>query len=347
MTARRDGAWSRHQWQYRLRRLRPADMPTVVAMWREQCPLPDDLRQRLPNVLEYLLANQHVFGLAVERLRQPGGTWEVAAFGVGGFMADGLRQRYLRAPFGFLAAHVLERVAGNDTASVLLSREEVARRQMRREPTLDYMVLCWLQDNYDFTDMDARQLLLQGIRLLDRYVNGLRLRSLLLEGQAFNRPAFEMAGFGRLIDCADKVPEEYLPLTRREDYVPYLHGLHAWDDIRERRFLDPLARLFVISEPVLGLTESQKEVLDLALDGFADRAIAGMLGISSNAVHMRWRGIYDKAAVVLPELARIDEACDKGYRGMEKRRVVLEYIRDHPQEIRTALHMPWNTSENG
>jgi len=332
--------WEKPFWQYRIRRMLAEDLPDVVAMWLQLQPFPASLEKVLPEVLANLIQQQFITGAMVERLRGPETNWELAAFGFGSFMAPRLRERYLREPFGFVAVDVLEHARAGKIEEVLLSRQEVDLLQRKPPPRLDYLVLTWLQDNFDFTDEDGRQLLLQGVRVLERYATGFRLRSLLLEGMVHNLLAFRLAGFSRVVDCSDMIPPQYAELKDDPRYRPFMHGMHELGQGMADLPLNPIARLFHFTEPVLDLTDSQKEVLDLALEGYSDQAIARFLSIKPSAVQMRWRRIYEKALLVLPELAEVDERCADGRRGQEKRRMVVEYIREHPQEIRPWIVMP-------
>jgi hypothetical protein len=92
-------------------------------------------------------------------------------------------------------------------------------------------------------------------------------------------------------------------------------------------------------QPVLGLAPMQQTIATFALQGDIDRAIADRLAISTDAIKQAWRGIVDRVAPHLPELlAASDDTAGPGtpVRGAEKRRVVLEYLRQHMEELR-----PW------
>ncbi|MEY4754282.1 MAG: hypothetical protein RJA44_1957 [Pseudomonadota bacterium] len=89
--------------------------------------------------------------------------------------------------------------------------------------------------------------------------------------------------------------------------------------------------------PQLGLRLSQQAVALHALQGHTDRAIAALLGISADAVKQAWRGILAAATSSLPEL--LGAAHPSGpnpVRGAEHRRIVIEYLRQHMEELR-----PW------
>lgn len=90
-------------------------------------------------------------------------------------------------------------------------------------------------------------------------------------------------------------------------------------------------RFFSYDPPVLGFTTAQRDILLLARQGFTDQEVAAALGKSADSVKKRWTGIYARFAQVFP--GRLPSAGD-GSRGMEKRRTLLSYLRDRPEELR-------------
>ena len=320
----------------------PDDVDGVTAIYVREYPFPASLERELSRTLRLFISNQLVRAAVVERLRQPGGAWELAAFGMGCFMADAFSERYFADPFPFLAVHVLDQVRLGQPESVLLPHAELKRRQAKPPPRLDLLILAWVQDNYDLQTEDAWQLLYEGHGLLDNYMSGLRLRSIVVEGRKAHAPMLRAAGFARILDMEDRVANSPLAaLVQDARYRPLIQGVHTVEDFRKRPAGTPVGRLFMFREPMLELSDGQKAVLDLALEGYSDNDIARILSISGNAVRMRWRGIYEKMQAVLPGVFRGNDAEEETARGYEKRRQALNYIREHPEEIRPWLHMPF------
>jgi hypothetical protein len=52
-----------------------------------------------------------------------------------------------------------------------------------------------------------------------------------------------------------------------------------------------------------------------------------------------WRGIYERIEDRMPEFFGTEASTDEGRRGPEKRRQVLAYVRQRPEELR-----PWHAS---
>ncbi len=90
-------------------------------------------------------------------------------------------------------------------------------------------------------------------------------------------------------------------------------------------------RFFSYDPPVLGFTSAQRDILLLARQGYTDQEVAAALGKSADSVKKRWSGIYARFAQVFP--GRLPSA-GEGSRGMEKRRTLLSYLRDRPEELR-------------
>jgi DNA-binding CsgD family transcriptional regulator len=93
------------------------------------------------------------------------------------------------------------------------------------------------------------------------------------------------------------------------------------------------------SPPRFGFTLLEQDTLLLALDGHTDEAIAETSGASLSTIKKRFRTIYAKVqdASTDEETAILSEAVSMGARGVETRRRILNYLREHRQELRPYL----------
>jgi len=94
--------------------------------------------------------------------------------------------------------------------------------------------------------------------------------------------------------------------------------------------------LFGYQPPVIGFSGGEQRLLSHAVSGFTDAQLAETLGISVPAVKKSRVSIYRRVGNHLAELfgdAAQPEDQSTG-RGREKRRRVLAYLRDHPEELR-------------
>jgi DNA-binding CsgD family transcriptional regulator len=87
----------------------------------------------------------------------------------------------------------------------------------------------------------------------------------------------------------------------------------------------------------LGLTPAEQRVALRALRGASDRAIAEALGLSTETVRSNWRSIYQRLTHVLADVETPAHQPDDGARGLEKRRVAIEYLRQNMHELRPTI----------
>jgi hypothetical protein len=94
--------------------------------------------------------------------------------------------------------------------------------------------------------------------------------------------------------------------------------------------------IFDYHQPMLGLNRSEQRLLWCALPGATDKHLAETLGISLPAVKKTWVSIYRRVEHYLPELIPDPLGSDlpASGRGREKRRRLLTYLREHPEELR-------------
>ncbi|WP_211452674.1 hypothetical protein [Collimonas antrihumi] len=73
--------------------------------------------------------------------------------------------------------------------------------------------------------------------------------------------------------------------------------------------------------------------------GCPDEEIAAELGIAWNTVRKRWGDIFQRAEDALPGIFGNAPAANPGAaRGVEKRRPLLVFLEEHPEELR-----PWSS----
>jgi DNA-binding CsgD family transcriptional regulator len=132
---------------------------------------------------------------------------------------------------------------------------------------------------------------------------------------------------------------EYLPSDLRAAGVPQDWEPFIWAATRRDAELSPgyaTALLFsTYAPPRFAFTPREQHVLSLAFDGATDRAIARAAGISESAVKKHFRTLYEKvhaAGAFEPLVAGAMPA--ESTRGVELRRHLLTYLREHPEELR-------------
>ena len=132
---------------------------------------------------------------------------------------------------------------------------------------------------------------------------------------------------GRYVESLDKDPREIL----RE---PHLVGVTR--EIERGRPGTWVGALFDYHPPQLGFSPSEQRLLLSALSDRTDEELSEELGTSLSTVKNTWRSIYNRAASRLPNLFPDHPRADLrlSQRGKEKRRFLLAYLREHPEELR-------------
>lgn len=139
------------------------------------------------------------------------------------------------------------------------------------------------------------------------------------------------------------------PVLGREELVRTPHVVGITRDIEMSRNKNWSGRgswigvLFEYEPPRLGFSRSEQELLMAALAGDStDPALAATLDVSIPTIKKMWASIYRRVADVLPGIIPDSARVGAGVaeRGHEKRRHLLAYVREHPEELRPYLHKP-------
>jgi DNA-binding CsgD family transcriptional regulator len=149
----------------------------------------------------------------------------------------------------------------------------------------------------------------------------------------FTEPERDDRAWGR--DLGFRVLE-YPPSECLAAGIPLERAPFLWVASREEAASDAhygLALLFeTYAPPRFALTLREQQILSLALEGGTDTSVARTADISESAVKKNFRTIYAKVARAGIIDLRADDAPEQ--RGAETRRHLLNYVREHPQELR-------------
>ena len=121
-------------------------------------------------------------------------------------------------------------------------------------------------------------------------------------------------------------PEKNYPKVVRQ---PHIVGITR--DIESGRPGSWVGTLFDYHQPKCGFSHREQQLLHSALSGGTNDEVSDQVGVSRATVKNAWRSIYNRAISSLPELF-LDDTQAK--RGKEKKRRLLAYLRDHPEEFR-------------
>ena len=135
-------------------------------------------------------------------------------------------------------------------------------------------------------------------------------------------------------------------LSVRRDWSDYWSGAATPPD-NERPYLLGMSKaealerpgthasfLFLHVRPQFEFTARQQELLQQAIGGATDEELASELKVSASAVKKRWISVYERVSDALP--GWLESAATAETRGSEKRRHLLNYLRQHPEELHPA-----------
>jgi hypothetical protein len=101
-----------------------------------------------------------------------------------------------------------------------------------------------------------------------------------------------------------------------------------------------IGRHFNQNRPILALSAPDQEMLLAVLeDDLQDSDLASLLKISLPAIKRRWAALYSRVEASNPSffhsnLEALVAERKEGARGLEKRRRILHFVRNHPEELR-------------
>jgi DNA-binding CsgD family transcriptional regulator len=162
-----------------------------------------------------------------------------------------------------------------------------------------------------------------------RDLSGYHLRAIYCEVFTDEVAAYLQAGGYRLLnDFSTRAGTGFLRPERRPRMLRLTRAdlLPGAMSMATQIFDPPTARL--------GLTAAEQRIVLRALDGASDRAIADALSLSPETVRSNWRSIYQRLSHVLPAVKAPVPGSDAAPRGLEKRRVAIEYLRQNMHELR-------------
>lgn len=205
---------------------------------------------------------------------------------------------------------------------------------------LNVVVPAYVQRHHDLDHPDSRRLMSLGAAAWFFSHGGYNVRRILWEAYGEAALSYLVAGGFRHLRSFAPVP------PGPPDNQPY------WCEL-DRAHHPPAAfdamNLWAMAPPApcMQLPLTQQSVALLALQGDTDQRIAARLCISPDAVKQAWRGIVAAAQPFVPELqAHVNDHRINGnavtVRGAERRRHVLEYLRQHMEELR-----PWPRAVRG
>jgi hypothetical protein len=310
--------------------MRHRDIPEcarIVATHPALGPKYGDTIKDLPGVWRRLLDGEWFSMTAVFEEIQ-GTRVRTHGVGISVFVTDDFLLDAKTPPFFWLAPEITRRVAQG--RSPLLTLKQVSETNSREGLNL----VVW-QIGVDPEDVKRHESMVTGANAFIELHRGFRLNEMVVQGETPEHLA-GILNFGALLfrsteGCYMDSPEENLDRIFEQ---PHLAGLTREAATRQKGSW--LGSLFLYQPPRLGFSRSEQQLLLAARDGKTDEELSDSLSVSLSAVKKAWRAIYARVTEQLPELipSQAFEATLTLDRGKEKKRRLLAYLREHPEELR-------------
>lgn len=295
------------------------------------------------------LPSQWAAYLAQDRRRpKPFAVWETVtkdatatlqAFGVTLFVSDALYDEVLADAGPSLADAVYDRLRAGASGGLLDQR---AIAQANAGEGLSLISPLYVQRHWDFQHPDTQRLLPLTAAAWHLNIAGFNVRRMLSEYHGERAAQFICASGAQRVrtfePAAGRSPLSHAPIwfEHHRERMP-APGVF---DTRAQWIQRPPA-------PQMQLTPAQQSVAFLALQGDTDQRIAVRLQVSTDAVKKAWRAIIAEACQSIPSLQvepqeRVVDSGEAAVRGTERRRIVIEFLRQHLEELR-----PWPRARRG
>jgi len=309
----------------RFRSATDSDIPAIVATFgdRNALPLEPRVRDALPTLLRQLLASPAAT-LSVFEETGPGGM-RVWSFAGGLFLRESVVESYLADPAPSFVGAVLGRLL--DDQRPLLTLDEI--RGANTRDGLQLAVFPMPLGQYDWNGPEVTELRKLAPQAFVRFYGGYRLRAIYYEVFEDVVADYLRAGGYRLLhDFSERAGTGFLGPACRSRMLRLTRAeLPPGAMSMATQMFDPPA-------PRLGLTPAEQRVALRALDGASDQSIADKLGLSTETVRSSWRGIYHRLTAVLPVIDAPPRSGNRSIRGLEKRRIAVDYLRQNLHELR-------------
>lgn len=316
--------------QLRYRETKLDDLPACLNIIRDGFLYNATLKSDLLRLWRDLLTRRYGHSVVIENEGQPKGS-RLVGFGISGFVTDEFVREIKSGSSPYIARQALDRSARGNSPFLTL-------KDMRRANSAEGLNCCVL--HYGMERFQRREdILLSWQCLLEAFVDvnrGYRLKEVIQEmyGESDVQTVLSL-GTTLWTDYAEALRNGVSP-SPPPDRRPYLIVLRREEVLKDGH--TPSTGIFVYTPPRFYFTNAEQELLYHALLGATDTELADRLRISLTAVKKRWNGIYERvSAVDTGLLAPADSTARAGKRGIEKRRHLLAYLRERPEELRPAI----------
>jgi hypothetical protein len=316
----------RHVPRLRFRPTTRRDFPECLELVPAWLVLDEHLRRALPDLWLRLLDEPAIITTVMEDLALPAGQ-RIQGWGWGIVLPESWAEQ--RGLTGAPASYVTRQIYAGllDGSLALLSDAQIG--VLNAEGRYHFLNF-YTQRHNDLSDPYTQSVLTIANEAFRLSASGYKTQAMYFETSERDAPAIIAAGFQqrRYVDessLQELAPAErpaFMAVTRAEA----LAGLPGTS----------VRHVFEHHPPLFRFSASQRRLLWLALFDDSDACLTERLEVSVHGLKKLWRGIYERIEDQMPEFFGEPAGDEEGKRGPEKRRQVLAYVRQRPEELR-----PW------
>jgi hypothetical protein len=256
-----------------------------------------------------------------------GTTVRILGAAISTFVTDDFLREIKIPPLTSATPHLLRRMKQGD--SPVLSNEEV----LAANSTSGLSLYVW-HSGLSVESIRTPEIASMLTPEFVRHYRGYHIKELLQQAESPEHfHGMRMAG-GLRVSPLDGTYQDFWETEAVDSYEPQFVGVNK--EVADRLRGSGLTALFDFKPPILGFTRGEQRLLNCALEGGTDEEISDRLIISQSAIKKAWRTAYERVdasgLATIPKNSKYHEG--RIERGREKKKHLLGYLRDHPEELR-------------
>lgn len=314
----------------RCRPIRTGDAAVCARWLADDCATPANGSLEL--AISRLIGEERIKGAVVESYDGDGSNWTIQGIGLSGFAHSEAVDRHLARPKPFMFVDFVERSARGEPRH-FLDPDNQARHNASAGIGMD-LVAHWMQRSWNLADPHWHPRYVMAHENFIKEHRGFRITRMLHED--WTRPVDIYLTLGYRAHSTFAIPTfNSSPNVLQQSSTRILYCMDR-NEIRSHAPGSAASYLLQYVEPICHFTRAEQRLLRKALEGLTDHQIASDLGLSLNTLKSTWRSIYERMALHAPYVlaATNGDSDDSGVRGTEKRRSVLSFVENNPQELR-------------
>ena len=309
------------------RLLQPRDFDAALGLLPRWLGLDATMRAQLPALWRALLQHPGFNADVIEDMNAPADR-RVQAIGMAIALDDRWQRRMRGTPVPWRTRDLYAELLAGQTRPPSEREMALANASRGEDEGVSFMVLHYQQRNMDLNDPQAVAVVSAGVTAMRLAHAGHRVREIFQEAWQ------DEHAYMHSIGMVQRSAHNRATGDAQAQLLPELFGLHRAEALRKLPGFQ-IREIFEHCTPIFGFRGAEQRLLRRALFDEPDELIASLIAASPHTLKKLWRSIYERVEDRFPSLlADAAPIAAEGVRGPEKRRTLMRYLRQHPEEIR-------------